>query len=231
MSDKTETQIKVPHTKYREIAKRRKAGETLKSIAGSYNVTRERIRQILRDHFPEITATIAGRTRREIFDRERKKQTQFCACGCKTTIPKWKRNKWGWSPAPRYASGHQGRNRVPYKRTPIDRVRISVAQKKNWATGKYDNKIRKDTIITRQKLWKVLKEHPEGLTVREIIKITGIKVTTLLRWIKIQQYIKLDVYRSGGQGHPYIIKLAKELPVNLEDEICSSHLNLGIKNG
>jgi len=32
-----ETQIKIPHTEYRKIAKRRIAGETLVSIAKSYN--------------------------------------------------------------------------------------------------------------------------------------------------------------------------------------------------
>lgn len=228
MSKEIETQIKVPHTEYREIAKRRKVGETLESIAESYNATRERIRQILRDHFPEITAKIAMQARRRIFDQKRETQIQFCACGCKTPIPKWKRDKYGWRLAPRYISGHQGRNRVPYKRTPESLAKSSITKKRDWAAGKYDNKISKKTIIMRHKLWNVLREHPEGLTTKEIIEMTGVKKTTLSRWIKIQQYIKLDVHRGKGQGHPYTIKLARELPVNLEDEMCSPRLNLGI---
>lgn len=231
MGEKMEIQIKVPHTEYRKIAKRRKKGETLKSIAKSYSVTRERIRQILRDHFPEITAKVAGEIRKKTFDQEREKQTQLCACGCKTTIPKWKKYEQGWSPAPHYTSGHQGRNRVPYKRTPESLAKSSVAKKKHWAAGKYDNKIRRDTIIMRHKLWNILREHPEGLTTKRIIEITGIKKTTLLRWIKVQQYIKLDAHRGKGPGHPYTIKLGKESPVNLEDEMCSPRLSLDIGEG
>jgi len=229
MSDKI--QIKVSHTEYRKIAKRRKKGETLKSIAKSYSVTRERIRQILRDHFPEITAKVAGEIRKKTFDQEQENQTQLCACGCKTVIPKWKKYKRGWSPAPRYTSGHQGRNRVPYERTTETIAKYKVAKKRDWAAGKYDNKILKKTIIMRQKLWKVLREYPEGLTVKRIIEITGIKKTTLLYWIKVQQYIKLDAHRGKGPGYPYIIKLAKESPVNLEDEMCSPRLNLDVGEG
>jgi len=125
-----------------------------------------------------------------------------------------------WGPAAHYVSGHQGRNRVPYKRTSIDRARISETAKRNWVAGKYNNKILKKTIIMRRKLWKILKEHPEGLTVKEIMEITGIKKTTLIYWIKTQQYMKFDAHRGKGPGRPYIIKLAKEPPVNLEDEMC-----------
>jgi len=216
-----ETQIKVPHTDYLEISIRRRKGETLKSIAESYNVTRERIRQILRDHFPGITAEGAGKARKNIFDQEREKQTQLCACGCRTTIPVWRKDKWGWSPARRYVSGHQGRNRVPYERTPKSRARTSATKKKDWREGKYDNKIRKDTTEIRRKLWKILREHPEGIITTDIVKMTGIKRSTLNRWIKVQQYIKLDAHRTVGPGRPYIVKLAKELPLNLEDEMCS----------
>jgi len=226
-----ETQIKIPHTEYRKIAKRRIAGETLVSIAKSYNATRERIRQILKDQFPEITAEVAGRARRKILDREREKQTQLCACGCEMIIPIWRKRTGKnetqyWGPAAHYVSGHQGRNRVPYKRTSIDRARISETAKRNWVAGKYNNKILKKTIIMRRKLWKILKEHPEGLTVKEIMEITGIKKTTLIYWIKTQQYMKFDAHRGKGPGRPYIIKLAKEPPVNLEDEMCSPLLNL-----
>jgi len=221
-----EIQIKIPHTEYRKIAKRRIAGETLVSIAKSYNVTRERIRQILKDQFPEITAGVAGRARRKILDREREKQTQLCACGCKTVIPVWKRYKRTWYRARYYVSGHQGRNRVPYKRTPETIAKYKATKVKHWAEGRYDNKILKKTIIMRRKLWKVLKGHPEGLTVKEIVEMTGIKKATLIYWIKTQQYMKFDAHRGKGPGHPYIIKLAKEPPVNLEDEMCSPLLNL-----
>ena len=61
--------------------------------------------------------------------------------------------------------------------------------------------------------------------------MTGIKETTLSRWIKTQQYIKLDAHRGKGIGRPYIIKLAKEPSVNLEDEMCSPRLNLDVEKG
>ena len=70
----------------------------------------------------------------------------------------------------------------------------------------------------RRKLWKILKEHPDGLTIKEIIEKTKIKKSTLVRWIRVQQYMKLDACRGKGHGRPYIIKLAKEPSVNVEDE-------------
>jgi len=219
-----ETQIKIPHTEYPEIAKERRAGKTLESIAEPYGITRERIRQILKEHFPEITAKVAGRTRKKILNREREKETRFCTCGCGTKIPVWRKVNYKngrWAPAPRYVSGHQGRNRVPYERTPIDRARISVAAKRNWAAGKYDNKILKKTIIMRRKLWKILKEHPEGITTTDIIKATEISRSTLNRWIRTQQYMRFNIRRQGKRGQPYIISLAKEPSVNLENEMCS----------
>lgn len=225
------TQIKIQHTEYRKIATKRRQGETLDSIAKTYNVTRERIRQILRDHFPEITAVTAGGTRKKIFDQKREKETKLCACGCGTTISAWTGEGQGWRPARNYVSGHQGRNRVPYKRTPESLAKSSFAKKRDWAAGKYDNKIRKDTIIMRHKLWKILRRYPEGLTIKKIVEMTGIKKTTLSRWIKVQQYIKLDAHRGEGQGHPYIIKLDKEPPINLEDEMCPPHLNLDTREG
>lgn len=227
-----ETQIKVPHTEYPKIAKKRKGGKTLKFIAKPYNVTRERIRQILRDHFPEITAEVAGRARTEIRDRERGKETKLCACGCGTIIPKWKKRDGHWYPHPywyptrQYFPGHQGRNRIPYKRTPETIAKYKAARERDWAAGKYDNKILKKTIIMRRKLWKILREHPEGMMTTDIIRITGINRSTLNRWIRIQQYIKLDVHRTEKPGRPYFVKLAKEPAVNLEDEMCSPHLNL-----
>ena len=213
-----ETQIKVPHTEYLKISIRRGKGETLESIAKPYGVTRERIRQILEEHFPGITAKVAGRARKNIFDREREKQTRPCACGCGTAIPVWKRDRGYWSPARRYVPGHAYLNCVSYERTPESRARTSEVQKRHWAAGKYDNKILKKTIIMRRKLWKILREHPEGMTTTDIIKATGINRSTLNRWIKLQQYIKLDAHRTKRPGRPYIVKLAKESPVNLEDE-------------
>lgn len=226
-----ETQIKVPHTEYPKIARKRKTGKTLRFIAKPYNVTRERIRQILRDHFPEITAEVAGETRKNIRDRKREKETKLCACGCGTVIPKWKKRDGHWYPCSywyptrQYFPGHQGRNRVPYKRTPETIAKYKAARKRDWAAGKYDNKILKKTIIMRRKLWKILKEHPDGLTIKEIIEKTKIKKSTLVRWIRVQQYMKLDTHRDKGHGRPYIIKLAKEPSVNVEDEICSPYLN------
>ena len=221
-----ETQIKIPHTEYPKIAKKRKAGKTLKFIAEPYGATRERVRQILENHFPEITAKTAGLARKNIRDRKREKETKLCACGCGTVIPKWKKRDGHWYPSPywyparQYFSGHQGRNRVPYKRTPETIAKYRAARKRDWAAGKYDNKILKKTIIMRRKLWKVLREHPEGLTTKEIIEMTGIKRSALLYWIRYQKYIKLDAHRGEGLGRPYIIKLAKEPSVNVEDEMC-----------
>ena len=226
-----ETQIKVPHTEYPKIAKKRKAGKTLKFIAKPYDVTRERIRQILRDHFPEITAEAAGRVRKKARDQKREKETKLCACGCGIVIPKWKKREGHWYPSPywyptrQYFPGHQGRNRVPYERTSTNRAKISVATKRSWKAGKYDNKIRKDTIEIRRKLWKILREHPEGITTTNITKITGINQSTLWRWIRKQQYMKFNIHQRGNQGRPYIISLAKEPAVNLEDEMCSPYLN------
>jgi len=223
-----ETQMKVPHTEYPKIARKRKAGKTLRFIAKPYNVTRERIRQILRDHFPEITAEVAGQAKKKIFNRERGKETKLCACGCGTVIPKWKKyeGKGYWYPTPQYFPGHQGRNRVPYERTPETIAKYRAARKRDWAAGKYNDKIRKDTIEIRRKLWKILREHPEGMTTPNIIKATGINQSTLWRWIKIQQYIKFNILQKGNRGRPYIISLAKESSVNLEDEMCSPYLNI-----
>ena len=226
-----ETQIKVPHTEYPKIARKRKAGKTLRFIAKPYNVTRERIRQILRDHFPEITAEVAGETRKKIRDQEREKETKLCACGCGTVIPKWKKRegKWYpysyWYPTRQYFPEHQGRNRVPYKRTPETIAKYRAARERDWAAGKYDNKIRKDTIEIRRKLWKILREHPEGITTTDITKATGINSVTVTRWIRKQQYMKFNILQKGKRGRPYIISLAKEPSVNVEDEICSPCLN------
>jgi hypothetical protein len=214
-----ETQIKIPHTEYLKIAKKRKAGKTLESIAEPYGATRERIRQILKNHFPEITAKVAGQARKRVLEQKREKETRPCACGCGIMIPIWKKSKWSWQPYRRYVLGHQGRNRIPYKRTPESLAKSSMTKKRDWAAGKYDNRILRKTIIMRRKLWKVLREHPEGLTTAKIITTTGINHGTLLYWIKYQQYMKFDARRLEGiPGRPYIIKLAKEPPVNLENK-------------
>jgi len=86
---------KIPTCEYPQIAEYRSEGQTFQTIADHYGVTKERIRQILEEHFPEITTKQIRHLRKQAFDEQREGETVPCRCGCGALVPKWKKYKDG----------------------------------------------------------------------------------------------------------------------------------------
>jgi len=175
---------KIPGCEYARIKKYRLEGEALQTIADRYGVTRERIRQIIEERFPEIEAKQIVRLRQQAFAEQREKETVLCECGCGSLIPKWKRDKNGyWSRAAYHRPDH-----IYHHQQEISR---KIAEK----------------------LRRFLEEHPGGVRVSAIIKGTGLSHPTVYRYVKepaYRRHIKLNVHRESGPHNPYIVSLAED---------------------
>jgi len=177
---------KIPACEYARIAEYRLAGETLQTIANRYGVTREWIRRIIEERFPEIKAKRIMRLRRQGSDKQREGEKVHCECGCGTLIPKWRRNKDGYL------------------------VRAACHRPDHL----YHHQHEISHEIAR-KLTKFLREHPGGVTVPMIIEGTGLSHPTVYRYVqepKYRKHIKLNVHRIRGPNNPYIVSLAEEGP-------------------
>lgn len=210
---------KILATDLHEIArKRRKEKQTLQQIGNYYGVSRERIRQILKEKFPTIDTRGAQKAKKREFDQLRGKEKILCACGCSTKIPKWIRHIYQggreeWSPARRYVPGHVSpvwlENVRKAAKDPIRRAKLSKAKKKSWAEGKYENrKFRRDYLQYVCELISFLQTHP-GATMKEILENIGFHRSTLTRYIRTLDFI--DVARGRGAGKPYYLFLKRDI--------------------
>lgn len=205
---------KILPTDLHEIARKRgEEKQTLQQIGNHYGVSRERIRQILKEQFPAIDTRGAQKAKKREFDRLRSKEQTLCACGCGAIIPKWKKTIWGWGPARRYYPGHISptwlENVRKASKDPIRRAKLSTAKEKSWAEGKYKNrKFRRDYLHYVNALISFLRTHP-GATIKEVLENISFHRSTLTRYMRKLDFI--ESVRVKEQGRPYHLFLKRDI--------------------